>query len=353
MKINVAVFDKDDNYTEKLSKGFQNLLNKEASIRVFSDEEIFLSEIKKQHFDIAILDREYITVKEGIPEWVVTAVFVLDNSIEEVDNVPAVGKYQELEKMHKRLLGILADKSVGIKMRRSGVNANTILFTSVQGGCGTSSLAAAYAVSQSRIRKNVFYLNLERFGSANTFFSGEGKGSFSDIIYALKSKTSNLPMKIQSATKRDLSGVEFIDSCRNAYDMLELKDSEVMELLESINASKEYDLIVVDYSGPLTPRQLALMNKSADSIIYVNDGSVIGNDKFIRCCEAIRIIEDTEGMKILNKMSLVYNRYSSKTSEQLKTLPITLIGGIHRIEGISGRILVEELSKEEVVQKIG
>lgn len=352
MRINIALFDKDKNYSTRLLKSFQDKYVKEISISVFSDENLFVSELSSQHFDMVVIDQEYIHLRNHVPDRAVLAVLTKDNYIEEFEQIPAIGKYQKVETLYKRFIGIFADNSVGIKVRGSGAKANIILFTSAQGGSGTSSLAAAYAVNQAEKGKSVFFLNLETFGSSNSYFQGEGQGSFSDIIYALKSNNINLTMKLMSTIKRDASGVEFIDECRNAYDMLELKDQEIDALIEAISSVKEYDVVIIDYSGVSSERQMFLMKTYADSIVYVNDGSEIGNTKFTRFCEVIAVVEKMENKALLSKMALVYNRFSSQTGRQLQTIPIARLGGIHRIEGITGRELVEELSRQEVMADI-
>lgn len=352
MKINIALFDKNKMYTDRLVKGMQANYAKNVSIKVFSDEQYFASEIKSQYFDIAIIDYECASVRNCVPDRTVITLLVKDNTIEEYEGIPAIGKFQKVENIYKRIVGIYADNSAGLKVRGRGTKANVVYFTSAQGGVGTSSVAAAYAIRLAFAGEKVFYLNLERFGSANSFFSGEGNGSFSDVIYALKSKNVNFSLKLQSTLKTDQSGVDFVDGCRNAFDMMELKDNEIMELVEGISIIDNYDAIVIDYSGTLDSRQQLLMREHADSIVYVCDGSEIGNDKFLKFCEAVRVIEKRENGYWLSKMGLLYNRYSSKTSKQLEKIPVMLYGGIHRIEGITGRDLVDELTKQEMLSNI-
>lgn len=349
MRISIAVLDEDKNYTSRLANGLQKNYTKEISIKTFTDEELFVSELFNQYFHIAIFTQDYLKIKEQIPEKTVAAVFVKDNEVTEIDEIPAISKYQSVENIYKRLIGIYADYSPEVEVRKKGVHTNTILVTSVQGGAGVSSMAAAYAVNMAQHGKKVFYLNLENFGSSNDYFHGEGAGSFSDIIYALKSNNINLPMKLQSTIKKDASGVYFIDSCRNAFDMLEIKDAEIGELLEGIASVQDYDAMIIDYSGAFTDRQLLLMKEYADSILYINDGSCVGNEKFKKFCEAVRVIEKKESCSILSKISFAYNRYSSKTSSQMEQMPVVMLGGISRIEGISGRALINELAKKDSI----
>lgn len=349
MRINIAILDGDKKYSSRLVNCLQRDYSKEVSVKAFSDADMFMSELETQYFHMAILGEEYLDKGENIPERTVLAVFSKDNEILEIDKIPALGKYQQIDNIYKRIISIYADHSSDVTMKKKGIHTNIILVTSVQGGAGVSSIAAAYAINMAQHGKSVFYLNLENFGSSNNYFQGEGQGSFSDVIYALKSNNINLPMKLQSTIKRDSSGVYFIDGCKNAYDMLEVTDTEVGELLEGIAAVQDYDAIVIDYSGGFNSRQMLLMNEYADTILYISDGSDVGNDKFTKFCEAVRIVEKKDNCVILNKMSLAYNRYSSKTSRQLERVPVVMLGGIARIEGITGRGLVEELAKKDTI----
>lgn len=352
IRINVALFDKNKTYTNRLVKAMQANYSKNVNIKVFSEEQYFVSELKSEYIDIAIIDCEFIKMQRYIPDRTVVATFVRDNAIEEYEGIPAIGKFQRVDNIYKRIVGIYADNTAGLKVRGHSEKVNTVLFTSAQGGTGTSSVAAAYAVRLSLAEHKVFYLSLERFGSANSYFSGEGTGSFSDVIYALKSKNVNFPLKLQSTIKTDQSGVDYIDGCRNAYDMMELKDNEIVELLEGLSSVGEYDTVVIDYSGALDSRQQMLMKEHSDTIVYICDGSETGNDKFLKFCEALRVVEKREKRELLGKMGLLYNRYSSKTSKQIAKIPVTLYGGIHRIEGITGRDLVNELAKQEMLANI-
>ena len=226
------------------------------------------------------------------------------------------------------------------------------LFTSVQGGCGTSAAAAAYALRMAKEGKKIFYLNLQKFGSSNLYFTGEGTMSFSDVIYALKSRKSNLLIKIESTLKTDPSGVDFFSDCRNAFDMIELKDDEIVSLIQAIGQVGEYEEIVVDLSGDLTERQLKLMQDYADSVIYICDGTMTGIRKFEKFCETIRVIEERKEVQIMNKIQLLYNRYSSKNSMQMEKLPVSLLGGIHRFENVSGRPLIDQIAKMDILRQV-
>ena len=102
------------------------------------------------------------------------------------------------------------DRCIGVDRGRLG------------GGVGGSSAAAACAMRFAQKGKRALYLNLERFGSADVFFSAEGSSSLGDVIYAVKSQKGNLEIRLESSVKRDGSGVFFFSPPKLALDTAEL-----------------------------------------------------------------------------------------------------------------------------------
>ena len=123
--------------------------------------------------------------------------------------------------------------------------------------------------------------------------------------------------------------------------MFELSDDEVRMLIQGLMQSAKYEEIVIDLSGEMTERMVMLMQDYADRIIYVSDGSTAGNQKFESFCETAGVMEQRQECEIL---SLLYSRFSSKSSVRLEKTAVPVLGGIHRFEGIDGRKLAEKIS---------
>lgn len=354
MRIKTAILDGDKNYVDRLLQYFQIHYSDKLELSVFSDASALYEGMQGQQPDLILVDSRIRIEKTKLP---LNASFVYARlcdspDIEELEGDPAICKYQKADILFKQMLSLYADHSAQMKLRQGTSSAQICLFCSAQGGSGTSAAAAAYALHMAKSGKAVFYLDLQPFGDSEQYFSGDGNTSFSDAIYALKSRKSNLIMKLESTLKTDASGVDYFAPCRNAYDIRELKDEEIGRLLQAISQLKEYETIVVDMSGDLGERKLWLMQEYADRIVCVNDGSETGNSKFVKFCEVLQIHEERSGKNILSKVSLLYNRFSSKTGQQLTHSPVKILGGIHRYEGISGRTLIEQLQGNPVMGQI-
>lgn len=352
MKIKVIIVDQDTNYTSHMLQVFQTRYADKVEMRVFSDVNSFYANIREAYADLVLYSSNLQLDTAELPESVVIGCLCEQSGIEEIGGVSAICKYQKVDILYKLMLGLFAEKASDMKLKTSGNLVHVTLFTSVQGGCGTSAAAAAYALRMAKEGKKIFYLNLQKFGSSNLYFTGEGTMSFSDVIYALKGRKSNLLIKIESTLKTDPSGVDFFSDCRNAFDMIELKDDEIVSLIQAIGQVGEYEEIVVDLSGDLTERQLKLMQDYADSVIYICDGTMTGIRKFEKFCETIRVIEERKEVQIMNKIQLLYNRYSSKNSMQMEKLPVSLLGGIHRFENVSGRPLIDQIAKMDILRQV-
>jgi len=352
MKIKVAIVDIDENYKSRLLKNLQLKYPDKLELYIFSDMAHLYSSLQKEIMDIVLIDSKLELDKEQIPHGTVAAYLCDMVEIEEYNNTAAICKYQKIETIYKQIIGLYAENISNIKIKSSGSAARIVLFFSAQGGSGVSSVAAAYALNCARRGKQVCYLNLEPLGKPDIYFSGDGSMSFSDVIYALKSRKNNLVMKLESAVKTDASGVDFFDTCKNAYDMMELKDEELGRLLRGITQVKEYEEIILDISGDLNHQSFMLMSNYADKVVCVTDGSRTGNGKFFRFCEVLRVMEQREEKNILGKMVLLYNRFSSKGSSQMMETPVPVLGGIPRYTGVDERELIGQIAGMDILKQI-
>lgn len=351
MKIKVAVLDPNIEFMNRLAKIFQQKYADRINLSIFSNQDALYQSLSENHIDLVLFDQSIKIEDDKIPAGVMAGYFSTMTDVDMIDGVSVICKYQKAEEIYKMMLNLYAEEASDVKLKKGDSDSRIILFTSVQGGSGTSTAAAAYAMSKASGKK-IFYLNLEKFGDPNLYFKGKGKLSFSDMIYALKSKKGNLSIKLESAVQTDPTGVDFFNTCRNAYDMFEVTDEEIQPLLRGIAQLGRYNEIVVDLSGDMTERMLMLMRDYANKIVYVADGGRSGNDKFERFCETVRVIEQRQNISILDKTCLLYNRFSSKNGVQLETAAVPVIGGIHQFAGLGGRELSGKIAQMDVFSRI-
>jgi MinD-like ATPase involved in chromosome partitioning or flagellar assembly len=195
------------------------------------------------------------------------------------------------------------------------------------------------------------YLNLEKFGSSDAFFEAEGQFDMSDIIYALKSRKTNLSMKIESCVKQDKSGVYFFSKSKVALDMFEINDEDVTRLINELKLTGSYDYIIVDVDFSMNQETMKLY-KEGSAVVWVGDGSELSNTKIQRAYEAIKIKEQNAEVPLFNRVCLIYNKFSSKTGKSVGDIGIRDIGGAQMFTHATTKQIIEQLSSNDMFNKI-
>lgn len=353
MKIKLALLDSDKNYLSRITTVFTNKYMDKLEIYGFSDMNNAIDSLEKEKIDVFLASEAFEIDVQLVPQRCGFAYLVNNNEIEELSGQKVICKYQKAELVYKQILGIFADISAtvaGVKFNNN--NTSIIAFYGCSGGVGSSSIAAAYAKSMVKKSKKVLYLNFEKFGSTEYFFSGEGNQTFSDVLYAIKSKKNNLSLKLESSVKTDLSGVYFFESSEVAMDIEEMNLEDFQTMINTVLSAFDYDIIVIDTD--LTRKNIVEeINSRATSIVITCDGSSISNKKLMRMCEYFKIIEQQRDERLLAKMKLVYNKFSNKTGKILDNPEIQFIGGVQRYEHASVEQVLEQLEKKyELMEQI-
>lgn len=346
MKIKLAILENDKTYLERLVSAFNMKYADKLEIYSFTNPEIALTSLESNKIDVLLANESFEIEKKAIPVRCAFAYLVDSTDIESVRNEIAISKFQKADLIYKQILRIFSENSSNITGMHFDEhdNGKIIAFQSPAGGTGCSTAAAACAVNFATKGKKVLYLNLEKFGSADVFFSSDGTSDFSDIIYAIKSKKGNIALKLESAVKQDPTGVYFYSAPKMALDMAELTPEEIKQLISDLKLFGGYDYIIVDFKFSINKKTLDIL-KDCNSIVLISDGSEISNRKLERAVESLNIIEQQTEMKLLMRCGVLYNRVSSKTSQKPNLTDIKEYGGIKRYEGYQPHQMLGELAK--------
>ena len=352
MKIKVAILESDENYLSRIISVFSTKYSDKFELYSFTDQEFALSSVEKSKIDVLIANESFNIDVSTLPHRCGFAYFVDSADIEFIHDQRAIGKFQKVDLIYKQILSIFSEKTESISTMRFGDDSTKfIAFSSVSGGCGASSIAAACAIHYASKGSKTLYLNLEKFGISESFFSSEGQFSMSDIIFALKSKKTNLPLKLESCVKQDARGVYFYSSSKYALDMMELTSDDVIRLLSEIRLMGLYSVVVLDMDFSIDKDALKVLHQ-VNSMIWVGDGSVISNTKLYRAYQALSVIDQGSDEPILNKVSLIYNKFSNKTGEILDNIGLTVLGGSPRYEHATTDMILEQLVSKEIFNQI-
>ncbi len=220
MRIRVAIIEQDTGYLEKITNVFNTRYTEQVEIHAFTVMNRAIEFLQSNRVDMILVDEQIEMQLKMFPSKCNLAYLVDSMGIESVKGYPAICKFQKVDLIYKQILSIYSENSQSVSESHLNLGgSNVIAFMSPAGGTGTSSMAAACAMQCAGRGNNVLYLNLEKFGSSDVFFSGEGQFTMSDIIFALKGRKANLAMKLQSCVKKATCGVDFFSTSQTALDI--------------------------------------------------------------------------------------------------------------------------------------
>ena len=352
MKIKLAILGSDVSYLRKIVSVFNIKYADNLEIYSFTDMETMISELNENRVDVVLAEEVFEVDTKRLSPKCGFAYLVDKQGIESFRDQQAIPKFQKADLIYKQILSVYSEKATAvIGGGKKNSSCKVISFISAGGGMGCSVAAAAYAKRMAMRQKKVLYLNLELFADTNIFFQGEGQFNFSDIIYALRNQKTNLILKLESSIRQDHSGVLFYAGPKVPLDLKELKAENVKRLLmETRNIG--YDYIVIDSDFGLDDISMVVWNE-ADSVVAVTDGEEISNRKLEYMCEAFKILEKKEDNSYLGKLSLLYNKFSSKTGVMVQGIGIPEIGGIPRYEQATAGMIVNKIASLDCLDKIG
>lgn len=347
MKIRLVLLDRDPNYLNRLSSALGSRDDCSIEIYSYTDPEQALSFLEKLGSCVFIASDKFDISPETIPEGVCHVWFTENSAAVEHNGRTAICKYQKAEAIFREILSVYAGNSSGAECDKRGEGAGSDTkvygFFSCGGGSGASTAAAACAVRFASSGKKTLYLNLERFGTSEIFFPSESRVRIGDLIYAIKSKRSNLALKLKSAVMTSGEGVRFIGSCKAAPEVMEIEEEDIRMLLGQLKMTGEFDYIIVDADLLLEGAELELMRQATANIL-VSNGEHIANEKLDRIYAAMDIIAVRDDIPFPPTW-ILYNRFSSKSGTASKNTGFAVLGGAPRYEGGSPGHIVKRLSE--------
>jgi cellulose biosynthesis protein BcsQ len=350
MKIKIAILETDKHYLDRIMAAFTSRFSEKLELYSFSDPASALEMVREARIDVFLAGDNVELDPEGVPERCGFAYLVDSIDVETYNGRRAICKFQKADAIYKEILSLYSEVASHTFGLRSTSGAKVLTFLSAAGGVGSSTLAVACAMALARRGHPVLYLNLEQFGDVSLYFSGQGQFDFGDVIYAVKSRRSNLALKLESLVKKDDSGVHFYDRCKTPLDMAEMKRDELRRLFEELLPSG-YSHIVVDADFSLHPFSLALLEMS-ESPVFVSDGSEEANTKFERAYRALQALEQQSDRVLSSRISLMYNKFDNRTGRQIKDEQIPVLGGLARVEQATRKQLLERLREMPLFDKL-
>ena len=353
MRIKLAILEKDVSYLNRIVAVFNQKYSDKIQVYSFTEIEPVYQVLRETKIDVLLVSDYFKFDVARIPSRCGFAYFIDSREIDTLDNQKTVCKFQKIDLIYKQILSIYSENTENITgLKITDDSCRLVAFCSPCGGSGVTSVSAAAALRFASKGKKTLYINFEKYGSADVLFSAEGQFDMSDIIFALKSKKTNLSLKLESCVKQDPRGVYFYSSAKQALDMLELREEEMNRLIKELQLTGSYDYIIADIDFNMNDSFLSAL-KMFHSIIIVGTGSELSNSKIFRLYNSLVIKESMDDSPLLNRMSLLYNQFSNKTNKIISGIEMKNIGGIPRFEHATDQQVVEQIAKMAVIDNIG
>ena len=346
------MLEMDENYLHRIVSVFGTKYGDKLEIYSFTELEAAMLTVSSAKIDVFIANNVFDVNVSALPEKCGFAYFADSADVNLVKGQKAVCKFQKAELIYKQILDIYSEKagsSFGLKSDND--NSHIILFDSISGGTGASSMAAACALHFASNQKRVLYLNLEKFGSSSVFFTAEGQFDISDVIYAVKSRKANLALKLESCVRKDSRGVSYYAQSKIALDMIELNCDDIVHLISEIKMSGLYDYIIIDTDFAMDKNFLKAYHL-AHSVVWTGDGSEVSNEKISRAYTALSTLERDMDVPLTNRLFLIYNKFSNKTGKMINDIKLKNIGGAPRYEHANTNQILGQLSQMTIFDKI-
>lgn len=352
MKIKLAILEKDVNYLKRIAGVFESKYSENIQSFIFTDEKLAMAGVVENKIDVFIANEDFDIDTDKLPKRCGFAYICDTNDIVELKGCKAIGKFQKIDLIYKSIISIYAE----VAENTSGSNykddskTKVILFASPIGGVGTTTMAVACSKYLAR-NSRVMYLNLDPMNEMSLYFEAEGNGDFGDVIFAIKSQNPNLSLKVESATRKDNSGVSYFETTKTALDMTELNSDEIIQLINIIRLSGAYDYIIVDRPFSINIEEMWIY-EVAGRIVMLSDGSEISNNKMIRAINALTIMQDRKELNLLVKILLTYNKFSNKTSKMLESSEIQNLGGVQKYEYATHREIIDAIKEMQFFENL-
>lgn len=352
MRIKLAILEKDASYLNRIVSVFSTKYADKFEIYSFTDQQVAMSILDDSKIDVLVANDAFDIDIAALPKRCGFAYLVDTPDVEMENDQRAICKFQKAELIYKQILSVYSENAGNISGLQLGDDSAKILvFASPSGGTGSSTMAAASAIHFATQGKKTLYLSLEKFGSSDLFFEAEGQFDMSDIVFALKSKKANLGLKLESCVKQDKTGVCFYSQTKVPMDMLELNVEDVERLLSEIKLTDSYDYIILDMDFGIDKESLKIWRQS-HGVVWTGDGSEESNTKIYRAFKALTILEQNQDLPLTNRISLIYNKFSSKTGKALEENGLKNVGGAPRFEQATTKQVLKQLSSKDMFDKL-
>lgn len=319
-KLSLVIADNNSAFLNIFVTYLTNQHSHRFQVYCYSDKEKLENFFCKNNKEIDILLISPENYYEGLENEKIKSLVILSNGRMDKDfrKAKIINRFQSGDAIVGDLLKIFTEENSDLIDIYPGYNSTKVVGVfSTAGGSGKSSIAIASAITYSQMGNNVFYLNMENIPSTQMFFDCEGMSNLSHIFYHLKSKKSNIGLKIEALKTVDpIYNVNYFSTQESLMEQSEILPEEFESLILQMRNSKLYDIIFVDLPSIIDNKTLQIL-ASCDEIYLVLTQDYFCCSKTQLFLNELSIIEQKNGSDYTSKLIFLLNKYKQDLSSPI------------------------------------
>lgn len=312
----VAILDTNEVYLRRLHDYWSKTYGGNALIvYVFSEPAQMLDLLPREKFDVVLMNPSMEVDVEEIPGRTLKVYLLPGKKDGEINGIPALARNGNADELYSRLTALY---EAHMNIDRQMLPGKLVLFTSADGGCGTSSCAVGYGKYLALRGRKVLYLNLEIVSALELMVDGDGQKSMEELFYLCETNRKNLNYSMENLVSTDSSGLNYIVPCRNPLELFGKSSRDISQMLTTVIEKGAYDVVIADRGLNLDDIATTLI-QLADSVVLTATADGRGRKKLER---TMLLLEEMNrrGTPINSKLKVLFNRSAGGTAEGLNVL---------------------------------
>jgi len=351
MWVKLLIYTKDTVYAKRLADYLDKEYGDKTEIKVISDIEQVV--LYSQDADVILADEQYESeITEAVKKREIgcLCIYLVEKNYENQSDIPTLFKYQRGDLLYKAILEIYSTHgNVRVSQKHSSDSGCKVFaFLSPYGGVGTTTVAKAFA-KKNAVYEKVLYLNLQPL---NVMWGEEKENGLDDIIMALKSRRSILPLKLQSAVEMNKDHVFCFAPSKNPMDILELTAQDMENLIQGIRDLNIYQKVVLDIGTYFTEKEIELL-KLADSIVCVVDNAEVNVAAYEKFVSLLQILQVREKCRLVKKVELFKNKVLGGTENGFEQFGLKTGGWAPFVKMNANEDVIERIAQSDSFESLG
>ncbi|NMA66312.1 MAG: hypothetical protein GX957_08760 [Clostridiaceae bacterium] len=292
-QIRLLIADKDSMFLDKLSNYIYKNRGSNFLLELFTDPKKFEDwQRKNGKVDLIAVSSSFLYELSVKPDPINSIVLIdsPESLIPQEYNV--INKYISAEKLIKEIISVIADKLELNSYKDKNDLGTVYLVLYADGSDFYNPLAQSIACIKAINGSSTFYLNLDELSHTDSYFTGSNEKGLSEMLYYIKTKKSNLILKSETCTSKDINfGLDFMKGHKNPDDIRNMTPDECILLIETIKERSCYENIIV--SRAFTPdKTLSVLIKLAGKIYITSSNFYSSLERLNRISESLPDINE-------------------------------------------------------------